>query len=144
LKAPSPRNEDDSDVLTGEALFTSVECAKCHTPTLTTGYSDISVLSYQQFQPYTDLLLHDMGPGLDDNYTEGFATTAEWKTPALWGLGLSKESQGGVYLLMHDGRAKSIEEAILLHGGEASNSVLLYSALSDTQKQQLLKFLESL
>ena len=94
--------------------------------------------------PYTDLLLHDMGPGLDDHYTEGMAKTAEWRTPALWGLGLSKDSQGGTYFLMHDGRANSIEEAILMHGGEAQQIKMNYLQLTEGEQKQLLKFLESL
>ena len=85
-----------------------------------------------------------MGSGLDDGYTEGFALTSEWKTPALWGLGLSKNAQGGTYFLLHDGRATSIEQAILLHGGEAEISKNKYIQLSPTEKEQLIKFLESL
>ena len=85
-----------------------------------------------------------MGKGLDDGYTEGSARTSEWRTPALWGLGLSKNSQGGSYYLMHDGRAGSIEAAILLHGGEGEMSKNNYQNLSDNDKKNLLKFLESL
>jgi CxxC motif-containing protein (DUF1111 family) len=144
LKAPLRRNETDTDVLAGEQIFTSVDCAKCHKPTLTTGYSPIEVLSNRVFHPYTDLLLHDMGSGLDDGYTEGFATTSEWKTPPLWGLGLSKDAQGGTYFLLHDGRANTIEDAILMHGGEAEQSKNKYVQLSSGEQQQLLKFLESL
>ncbi|MBL1232471.1 MAG: di-heme oxidoredictase family protein [Vicingaceae bacterium] len=144
LKAPLRRNQDDSDVIIGEQLFSQIACAKCHVPTLRTSYSSIEALSNKVFHPYTDLLLHDMGAGLDDGYTEGFALTSEWKTPALWGLGLSKDAQGGTYFLLHDGRAKSIEEAILLHGGEAQQSKTMYTQLSETEKQQLIKFLESL
>jgi CxxC motif-containing protein (DUF1111 family) len=144
LKAPIQRDTEDSDVIAGGQLFANIECAKCHLPAMTTGFSPISVLSYQEFFPYTDLLLHDMGASLDDNYTEGFALTSEWKTPALWGLGLSTSSQGGQYLLMHDGRANSIEAAILLHGGEAENSKNLYQTLNPSEQNQLIKFLESL
>lgn len=85
-----------------------------------------------------------MGPGLDDGYTEGFALTSEWRTPPLWGLGLSKDAQGGNYFLMHDGRALGINEAILLHSGEAEQSKNSYDQLSETEKQQLIEFLESL
>jgi CxxC motif-containing protein (DUF1111 family) len=85
-----------------------------------------------------------MGPELDDGYTEGSALTSEWRTPPLWGLGLSKNSQGGKYFLMHDGRAKSIEEAILLHGGEGQSSKAAFEALSAEEKKQLIQFLESL
>ena len=144
LKAPIPREEDDQDVLAGKLIFSDIECATCHTPTMTSGPSDIEALSNKEFHPYSDLLLHDMGPGLDDGYTEGYALTSEWKTPPLWGLGLSENSQGGSIFLMHDGRAQSIEEAILLHGGEAENSKNNYAQLSSSEKQQLLKFLRSL
>ena len=85
-----------------------------------------------------------MGSALDDGYTEGSAKTFEWRTPPLWGLGLSKNSQGGQYFLLHDGRAKSIDAAILLHGGEAEKSMKAYQALSATEKQHLIQFLESL
>jgi CxxC motif-containing protein (DUF1111 family) len=144
LKAPVARNQEDSEVKQGKALFAQINCAACHTPKLKTGFSPIKGLSYKEFSPYTDLLLHDMGPGLDDGYTEGSAKTYEWRTPALWGLGLSQSSQGGKYYLMHDGRAHSIEEAILMHGGEASGSKAMYQALSSGEKMALIKFLESL
>ena len=85
-----------------------------------------------------------MGPGLDDGYTEGNALSSEWRTPALWGLGLSANSQGGGLFLMHDGRAKSIEEAILMHGGEAEQSKQGFKQLNNEKKIQLLKFLQSL
>ena len=144
LKAPMPRNQNNADVILGKQIFSKIDCAKCHTPTLYTEYSKIEALSYKTFNPYTDLLLHDMGSELDDNYTEGFATTSEWKTPPLWGLGLSKDAQGGSYLLLHDGRATSIENAILFHGGEGQQSKNKYTQLSELEKQQLIKFLESL
>lgn len=144
LKAPIQRSQDDPDVLTGKQIFSDIQCASCHAPTLKTGFSPISALSNKEFHPYTDLLLHDMGSGLDDGYTEGYALTSEWRTPPLWGLGLSKDAQGGVYFLMHDGRAMSIEEAILLHGGEAEQSKVNYQQLAEREKHQLIKFLESL
>jgi CxxC motif-containing protein (DUF1111 family) len=144
LKAPIPRNQDNSDVIVGKQLFSQIDCAKCHTPKLVTGYSPIEVLSNKEFYPYTDLLLHEMGSGLNDGYTEGFALTSEWKTPPLWGLGLSKDAQGGIYYLLHDGRANTIEDAILMHGGEAEQSKNKYSQLSSTEKENLIKFLESL
>lgn len=145
LKAPERRNEDHPDVLKGEAIFSNIDCATCHRPTLTTGYSDIPQLNQVEFHPYTDLLLHDMGPDLDDGYTEGDAETYEWRTPPLWGIGNQKErSQGGKYYLLHDGRANSIEEAILYHGGEAENARKQYENLSQEEKSQLVKFIESL
>lgn len=144
LKAPLPRNQDVLEVIEGKNIFSQINCSACHTPTLRTGYSPINTLSNIEFSPYTDLLLHDMGDGLDDGYTEGFATTVEWKTPALWGLGLSKDAQGGTYFLLHDGRATSIEKAIMLHGGEAEQSKNIFTSLSESDKDQLIKFLESL
>jgi CxxC motif-containing protein (DUF1111 family) len=144
LKAPVQRNQSNPDVIAGKQVFLSISCGKCHTPQLQTGNTSIAAISNKTFFPYTDLLLHDMGTGLDDGYTEGTASTAEWRTPALWGLGLSKNSQGGRYFLLHDGRAKSIEEAILLHGGEATQSRNSFQQLNATDKAALLKFLESL
>lgn len=144
LKAPIQRNPDDAQILNGNQIFNSLECGSCHTPTWTTPASDISALSNRTIYPYTDLLLHDMGSGLDDGVTEGSAETSEWRTPALWGLGLSPDSQGGEFFLMHDGRAKTIQDAILLHGGEAANSRSRYEVLPDNDKLNLLRFLESL
>lgn len=144
LKAPIQRNQNDSEVQSGKQVFMSIGCEKCHKAELKTGTSSIAALSNKTFSPYTDLLLHNMGSSLDDNYTEGSAKTYEWKTPALWGLGLSKNSQGGNYFLMHDGRAQSIESAILMHGGEGQQSNTNYQNLSESEKQKLIKFLESL
>ena len=144
LKAPVKRNINESAVIAGSQIFSNLKCAACHTPEWTTESSDLAVLSNKTFYPYTDLLLHDMGPGLDDGYTEGSAKTSEWRTPPLWGLGLAKISQGGNYYLLHDGRATTMEQAILMHGGEASESKSLYEALSESEKKQLIEFLESL
>jgi CxxC motif-containing protein (DUF1111 family) len=144
LKAPIPRHEDDAEVIEGRQVFANIGCDKCHTPELTTGEFPITALSKKKFFPFSDFLLHDMGPSLDDGYTEGMAHTSEWRTPALWGLGLSKNSQGGNYFLMHDGRAHTIEEAIMLHGGEAESSRSMFQDLGASQKSKLIKFLESL
>ena len=144
IKQPTPRDEDHPDVIAGKQIFIDVKCDKCHSPSWTTGTSDIAALSNITFFPYTDLLLHNMGPGLDDGYTEGTALTAEWRTTPLWGLGLSKNSQGGQYFLMHDGRSQTIEDAILQHGGEGQDSKNRFSGLSYSDKQKLIKFLESL
>lgn len=144
LKAPIQRNANNGDIKAGKQIFINTGCENCHKETLKTGYSPVSSLSIKEFHPYTDLLLHDMGNGLDDGYTEGTALTSEWRTPALWGLGLSPNSQGGQYFLLHDGRAHSIEQAITLHGGEAINCLTEYQKLSSTDKQLLIKFLESL
>ncbi len=144
LKTPRQRNTDNENVEEGKRLFIQSDCAKCHIPELKTGYSKVEALSFKTFHPYTDMLLHDMGEGLDDGYTEGSALSSEWRTPALWGMGLSKNSQGGTYYLLHDGRATSIHQAIMLHGGEATSSRNKYSSLSIEQRNQIEKFLESL
>ncbi len=144
LKAPIPRSVEDPEVALGKNLFTQAGCAGCHKPALHTGYSPVAALSFKTFYPYTDMLLHDMGPGLDDGYTEGSATTSEWRTPALWGLGLSPQSQGGSYFLMHDGRASTIEQAIMLHGGEATQSRENFRLMPAPEKAALIRFLNSL
>ena len=144
LKAPVQRNQNDPGVLSGKQIFININCSKCHQPEMQTGDFPVAALANKTFFPFTDLLLHDMGAGLNDGYTEGTALTAEWRTPALWGLGLSKNSQGGQYFLMHDGRAHSIEQAIEMHGGEAEQSKQNFQRLNNTQGAQLIKFLESL
>jgi CxxC motif-containing protein (DUF1111 family) len=144
LKAPVQRSQNDADVISGKQLFINIGCAKCHTPELKTGSYPIAALANKTFNPYTDLLLHDMGSGLNDGYTEGSALPEEWRTPPLWGLGLSKNSQGGQYFLLHDGRATSIEAAISQHGGEGQGSNTRFQQLSATDKSLLIKFLESL
>lgn len=143
LKAPIPR-QADSDVLAGKQLFINVGCGNCHRPEMKTTSTTVQSLSNKVFYPYTDLLLHDMGNSLDDGYTEGSAKTSEWRTPPLWGLGLSKNSQGGEYFLLHDGRAKSIEEAIRLHGGEGTKSKESFESLPAAERKKLISFLESL
>lgn len=144
LKAPVQRRPGDAAVVAGRQLFSAIGCAQCHTPQLQTGNSPIAVLANKIFYPYTDLLLHDMGPALNDGYTEGTALPQEWRTPALWGLGLSKNAQGGQYFLLHDGRASTIEQAILLHGGEAAQSRIRFEQLNAAEKEKLILFLESL
>lgn len=144
LKAPIQRNVTDPDVVAGKNIFMQISCGKCHVPELKTGPSPIEALSNKTFFPYSDFLLHYMGPQLDDGYTEGTAATGEWRTPPLWGLGLSKNSQGGQYFLLHDGRARSIEEAITLHGGEAGQSKNAFQQLTQADKAKLIRFLESL
>ena len=144
LKAPVQRTPDADDIKTGKQIFLTINCGKCHVPEMQTGNFSIDALANKTFFPYSDFLLHDMGPTLNDGYTEGTALPAEWRTPPLWGLGLSKNSQGGNYFLLHDGRAGSIEEAILLHGGEAEQSSKAFQQLDTPDKKKLIKFLESL
>lgn len=143
LKAPEPRKEN-AEIASGKVLFNSIGCTKCHRPEMKTSFSPIASLSNKTFNPYSDFLLHDMGAALDDGYTEGSAKTYEWRTPPLWGLGLSKKSQGGEYFLLHDGRVRSLEEAILLHGGEGNQSRESFQQLTADEKKKLIQFLESL
>ncbi|MBT6013678.1 MAG: c-type cytochrome [Flavobacteriales bacterium] len=144
LKAPSRRNETDQSVIDGEQIFKDMGCVKCHVQTLTTASSEIEALSNKVFHPYTDLLLHDMGMSLNDNYREGNAKGGEWRTPPLWGLGLADDSQGGIGYYLHDGRATSLEQAIEMHGGEAAGVIVNYNNLSDEEKGKLYAFLMSL
>ena len=144
LRVPPRRGADDPDVMAGEALFADIGCALCHLPTMRTGRSEIAVLDQVEFHPYTDLLLHDMGPELDDGYTEGRADSAEWRTPPLWGIGIQDNFQGGAMHLLHDGRAATFEEAVEFHGGEGAPSRDAYRALSSEDRTRLILFLRSL
>lgn len=144
LRPPPRRRAGAPDVVAGEALFGEIGCARCHVPTLRTGPSRIAAVDRVEFHPYTDLLLHDMGPELDDGYTEGRALTSEWRTAPLWGLGLAESSQGGRAFYLHDGRATTLEQAIDLHGGEASASRTAWRNLTPSQAAQLIAFLRSL
>lgn len=144
LRPPPRRDAGAPEVLAGEALFAQVGCAGCHLPVLRTGASPIAPLDRVEFHPYSDLLLHDMGPELDDGYTEGIALTSEWRTPPLWGIGLAAEFQGGRMHLLHDGRAGSLREAIGFHGGEAAASRSAFDGLTAEDQERILRFLESL
>lgn len=144
LKAPTRRDIQNSDVIAGDALFAEIGCESCHRSTLTTGPSEIDALDHVDFHAYTDMLMHDMGPDLDDNYTEGIAETFEWRTTPLWGLGLQQDSQGSETYYLHDGRATTIDGAIQYHGGEADASRTAFNALSPGQKDQVITFLKSL
>ena len=144
LKAPPRRNTTDAVVRDGERLFGELGCASCHVTSMTTGPSVIEALSGVTFAPYSDFLLHDLGPELDDGYTEGVATTAEWRTSPLWGLGLGARSQGGEGFYLHDGRAGSFAEAIAFHGGEAAAARSRFELLSEGERRALYAFLESL
>lgn len=144
LKAPIQRSLSNDAVTGGRQVFDAIGCNKCHTPEMQTGSFPVEALSNKIFFPFSDFLLHDMGKDLDDGYTEGNALTSEWRTPPLWGLGLSKNSQGGNYFLLHDGRAHSIEQAIRMHGGEAEQSEKSFEQLQESDKRMLINFLESL
>jgi CxxC motif-containing protein (DUF1111 family) len=143
LAVPARRDPSDPTVLAGKALFTAVGCARCHTPRHRTATSPDPHLEGQTIWPYTDLLLHDMGEGLADGRPEGQATGREWRTPALWGIGLTERVSGQAHFL-HDGRARTIAEAILWHGGEAQAARDGFSALSRTDRAALIAFVNSL
>jgi CxxC motif-containing protein (DUF1111 family) len=144
LGVPARRDIDDPTVLRGKDVFYSTGCQSCHTPKHVTNRLDAQPeQSFQLIWPYTDLLLHDMGPGLADNRPEGRASGNEWKTPPLWGLGLTETVSGHTQLL-HDGRARSVLEAILWHGGEAQAQRDAVAAMSTEDREALLAFLGSL
>jgi CxxC motif-containing protein (DUF1111 family) len=144
LAVPARRNVTDPEVKAGSILFNQVNCTACHQPTMYTGTDPtMPQISGQQIHPYTDLLLHDMGEGLADGRPDYLATGQEWRTQPLWGVGLMQKTTGTAFYL-HDGRARSIEEAILWHDGEAKKSRDAFSQLSSQQRTQLLKFLNSL
>ena len=144
LKTPTRRDLENPSVIHGEEIFKEIGCNKCHVQEFTTTAQDIDAISEKTFYPYTDLLLHDMGEALNDNYPEGDAKGNEWRTPPLWGLGLAADSQGGTGYYLHDGRATSLEETILLHAGEAGSIRDNYITLSDSEKEDLMSFLNSL
>lgn len=144
VAVPARRNLSDQDVIDGKTIFLSIKCDACHKPLVLTGnVPGLPELSYQYIKPYTDLLLHDMGPELADGRPDFDADGQEWRTPPLWGLGLIQQVNGHLKL-MHDGRANGIEEAILWHGGEADAARTGFQNLSLTDRQKLIKFLESL
>ncbi|WP_375579747.1 di-heme oxidoredictase family protein [Marivirga tractuosa] len=144
LAVPKRRNTDNKNIIKGEQLFSEIGCSACHNPSFVTAeHKDIPAFNNQSIYPYTDLLLHDMGKGLADNRPDGNATRMEWKTPPLWGIGLVKTVNGHT-TLMHDGRARNVEEAILWHGGEAENSKNQFKALSKNERVNLIAFVNSL
>jgi len=144
LAVPARRNVTDADVSMGEKIFTQINCSGCHQPTLYTGVNvNLPTLSHQRIHPYTDLLLHDMGDGLADNRQDFLADGKEWRTSTLWGIGLFQKTNGTPFYL-HDGRARTLEEAILWHGGEAERSKQAFVQLSTTERKSLIRFLKSL
>jgi len=120
----------------GRALFASIGCAACHVPVLKTGDNPVRALSHRKVAAYTDLLLHDMGPDLAD-ICLGLATPSEFRTEPLMGLHLMPS-------FLHDGRAKTLEEAVTLHGGEAARARDRFQSLSGVDRAALMKFLKSL
>ena len=144
LAVPARRNVDDPQVKHGEQLFAEAQCASCHIPTLRTGVlTGVPSVSNQTIHPYTDLLLHDMGPDLADNRPDFHASGSEWRTPPLWGIGLVRRVNGHTNFL-HDGRARGLMEAILWHSGEAEASRQTVEQMSKAERDALIAFLESL
>lgn len=144
LGVPARRNVGDPQVLRGKEIFYNTGCTSCHTPSFVTHrLADQPEQSFQLIWPYTDMLLHDMGPGLADNRPEARATGQEWRTPPLWGIGLTQQVSGHTYFL-HDGRARSLLEAVLWHGGEAQPQRDAVIDLSTEDRAALIAFLESL
>lgn len=144
LAVPARRDVDDPQIKQGEQLFAKAQCASCHVPTLRTGVlAGAPSVSNQTIHPYTDLLLHDMGPDLADNRPDFHASGREWRTPPLWGIGLVRRVNGHTNFL-HDGRARNLIEAILWHGGEAQASRQAVEQMSKEERDALIAFLESL
>ncbi len=144
LGVPARRKIGDELVLKGKRLFYEIGCQKCHNPKFVTHrLRDQPEQSFQLIWPYTDLLLHDMGAGLADGFNEGRASGKEWKTPPLWGIGLTKKVSGHTYFL-HDGRARNLLEAIIWHGGEAEDQKMKVIQMTREERTALITFLESL
>jgi CxxC motif-containing protein (DUF1111 family) len=144
LGVPARRNVDAPIVLAGKKVFYTLGCQSCHRPKFVTGrLENQPEQSFQLIWPYSDMLLHDMGEGLADNRPEARATGREWRTPPLWGVDLTQTVSGQTSFL-HDGRARSLTEAILWHGGEAAASRAAMIALPKTDRDTLIAFLESL
>jgi CxxC motif-containing protein (DUF1111 family) len=143
LAPPYRENADDATVLKGKQLFFDMRCTSCHVSSFVTGNHKISALSNQTIFPYTDLLLHDMGDNLSDNRPDFDATGNEWRTPPLWGIGKFNAINNHTRYL-HDGRARNMTEAILWHGGEASQAQLAFLALSEEDREAVIIFLNSL
>ncbi|HEY9095042.1 MAG TPA: di-heme oxidoredictase family protein [Hydrogenophaga sp.] len=148
LAPPARRQAKDAQVLQGQVLFQQAQCATCHRPSYTTAEPPFPRLtsrriSGQRIWPYTDLLLHDMGPGLADGRPDFLANGQQWKTPPLWGIGLFKDVNGHQRLL-HDGRARGVLEAVLWHDGEARASREQVLKFTQQERDALVKFVESL
>ena len=144
LDAPAPRNMDQPAVKRGEQLFAAAKCAQCHVPELRTGkYEALPQLADKTIRPYTDMLLHDMGPDLADGRPDYKAGGNDWRTPPLWGIGLSRQVNGSTSFL-HDGRARNLLEAVVWHGGEAAASREYFSQLSKEERNDLIAFLQAL
>jgi CxxC motif-containing protein (DUF1111 family) len=144
LAVPARRDINAPEVLAGKTLFYQAGCQSCHTPKYTTAANAAEPeLANQVIRPYSDLLLHDMGDGLADNRTEFQARGRQWRTPPLWGIGLTQAVSGHTQFL-HDGRARNLLEAVLWHGGEATAAQQQVLSFNAEQRSALLAFLNSL
>ncbi len=143
MLAPPAPGVDTPERLRGGVVFDSIGCARCHVPALRTGASGIAALANRSVPLYSDLLLHDMGPGLADNRPDGSAGGTEWRTAPLWGLRLMPRFLNGDVFLLHDGRARTIADAINLHGGEAQGARDRFVALAAGDRAALLAFVGS-
>ncbi|MGE0369173.1 MAG: di-heme oxidoredictase family protein [Candidatus Dadabacteria bacterium] len=143
LAVPLRLDTDDPDVPAGERIFNDIGCEQCHRSVIRTGTHELPELSDQLIQPFTDLLLHDMGEGLADHRPDHKANGMEWRTPPLWAIGLTK-TVAGVQNFLHDGRARTLEEAILWHDGEAHSAKERFMNLNKTEREKLIKFLNAL
>jgi len=143
LAVPLRLDTDDPDVPAGERIFNDIGCEQCHRSVVRTGVHELPELSDQVIQPFTDMLLHDMGEGLADNRPDHSATGTEWRTAPLWAIGLTR-TVSGVQNFLHDGRARTLEEAILWHDGEARSAKESFMGLTKTEREKLIKFLNAL
>jgi CxxC motif-containing protein (DUF1111 family) len=144
LAVPARRDVNAAEVLAGKNLFYQAGCQSCHTPKYTTAANAAEPeLANQVIRPYSDLLLHDMGDGLADNRSEFQASGRDWRTPPLWGIGLTQAVSGHTQYL-HDGRARNLLEAVLWHGGEATAAQQQVLSFNAEQRAALLAFLNSL
>lgn len=144
LAVPARRQVEDELVLKGKELFYSAGCVSCHTPKFVTSRTaEQPSHAFQLIWPYSDFLLHDMGSGLADGQPVGVANGQEWRTPPLWGVGLTETVNGHTFFL-HDGRARNLTEAILWHDGEAEAARDSFAAMEKTDRDALIAFLESL
>jgi CxxC motif-containing protein (DUF1111 family) len=145
LAVPARRNVADRQVLAGKQAFYEMGCIACHTPKFVTRRdAPDKAQAFQLIWPYSDFLLHDMGEGLADGQPVGQASGSEWRTPPLWGIGLTARVGGGHAFFLHDGRARNLTEAILWHGGEAAQARDRFAAGDAATRAALIKFLESL
>ncbi len=144
LAVPARRDADNVQVLRGKMIFEQSKCSACHVPrSRTVTNVAFPEISNQVIFPYTDLLVHDMGNDLADNRPDYEANGREWRTAPLWGIGLTKVVNGHNNFL-HDGRARTLLEAVMWHGGEAEQSKNYVKNLSKTDRDALTRFLESL